>query len=114
MRLCYSKPHFTLTYSGLFRISKLVYTGSMHTDRALQWGDVSYNFCNKVLVIPIQKSKTVKLNIYPAEKGNICCIQSVCLFMQARPKHDGYFLCHLKRDTLTRYQFNSILNKCIS
>ena len=114
MRLCYSKPHFTLTYSGLFRISELVYTGSMHTDRALQWGDVSYNSCNKVLVIQIQKSKTVKLNIYPAEKGNICCIQSVSLFIQARPKHEGYFLCHLNRDPLTRYQFNSILNKCIS
>ena len=34
--------------------------------------------------------------------------------MQARPKYKGYFLCHLNRDPLTRYQFNSILNKCIS
>ena len=125
--ICYSpyevllfKATFTLAYFGFCRISELVYTGPMHTDRPLQWGDVSYNSCNKVLVIQIRKSKTdqtgkaVKLNIYPAEKGNICCIQSVRLFMQARPKHEGYFLCYLNRDPLTRYQFNSILNKCIS
>ena len=114
------KATFTLAYFGLCRISELVYTGPMHTYRPLQWGDVSYNSCNKVIVIQLRKSKTdqtgkaVKLNIYSAEKGNICCIQSVCLFMQARPKHEGYFLCHWNRDPLTRYQFNSILNKCIS
>ena len=75
--ICYSpyevllfKAIFTLAYFGLCRISELVYTGPMHTDRPLQWGDVSYNSCNKVLVIQIRKSKTdltgkaVKLNIY--------------------------------------------------
>ena len=75
--ICYSpyevllfKATFTLAYFGLCRISELVYTGPLHIDRHLQWGDVSYNSSNKVLVIQIQKSKTdqtgkaVKLNTY--------------------------------------------------
>ena len=96
-KICFSsyevllfKAILTLVYFGLFRISELVYTEPMHTARPLQWDS-----CNKALVIQIRKSKTdltgkaVKLNIYPTEKGSICCIQYVLLFMQAHPKHEG-------------------------
>ena len=114
------KAAFTLAYYGLLRISELVYTGPMHTDRPLQLCDVSYDPQNKILVIQILKSKTdqtgkaIKLKIYPAEMGNTCCVNSVLRFMRARPRIDGYLLCHQNRDSLTKYQFNSILTKCIS
>lgn len=114
------KAAFTLAYYGLLRISELVYTGPMHTDRPLQLRDISYDLHNKTLFIQIRKSKTdqsgkaIKLKIYPAGEGNICCVHSVLAFMKARPKSEGYLLCHQNRAPLTRYQFSSILAKSIS
>ena len=114
------KAAFTLAYYGLLRISELVYTGPMHRDRPLQLSDVSYDLYNKTLLIQIRKSKTdqsgkaIKLKIHPAKKGNICCVHSVLTFIKARPKNDGYLLCHQNSDPLTKYQFSSILVKAIS
>lgn len=111
---------FTLAYYGLLRVSELVYTDPMHKDRPLQLSDVSYDTKNKTLILQIRKSKTdqagkaCKLTIHPADKGSICCINSVLLFMGVRPKIEGILLCHQNRDHLTRYQFTSILTKCIS
>lgn len=114
------KAAFTLAYFGLLRISELVYTGPLHTDRPLQLCDISYDLQNKILLIQIRKSKTdqsgkaIKLKIYPEEKGNICCVQSVLEYIKARPRSKGYLFCHLNTQPLTRYQFSSILAKCIS
>lgn len=92
----------------------------MHKDRPLQLSDVSYEPQKKILYIQVRKSKTdqtgkaVKLKLYPAEMGNICCVNSLLTFIKACPSFKGYLLCHQNRDPLTRYQFTSILTKCIS
>ena len=125
--LCYNhyeillfKAAFTLAYYGLLRVSEVVYTGPLHKDRPLQLSDVSYDTRNKTLILHIRKSKTdqtgntFNLKIYPADKGNICCVNSVLLFMRARPKIEGHLLCHQNGDPLTRNQFAIVLTKCIS
>ena len=114
------KAAFTLAYYGLFRVSELVYTSHTYKDRPLQLSDVSYDTRNKVLILQIRKSKTdqtgktFRVKLYPADKNSICCVNSVLMFMRARPKFEGNLLCHQNRDPLTRYQFTSVLNKCIS
>ena len=113
------KTAFTLAYYGLLRISELVYTGSLHSDRPLQLSDISFDANNKILQVQIRISKTdqtgkaIKLKIYPAEKGSICCVNSVLQFMKVRPQVGGNLLCHKNGEPLTRYQFSSILNKSI-
>lgn len=114
------KAAFTLAYFGLLRVSELVFTGPMHADRPLQYDDVSYDLKSKILFVQIRKSKTnqvgkaIKLKIYPAEKGAVCCVEAVLNFMKVRPHVKGYLFCHENREPLTRYQFASILSKSIS
>ena len=111
---------FILAYYGLLRVSELVYTEPMHKERPLQLSVVSYDTINKTLILQIRQSKkdqagkACKLTIHPADKGSICCINSVLLFMGVRPKIEGSLLCHQNRSHLTRYQFTSMLTKCIS
>lgn len=100
-----------LPYLGMFRISELVFTTVLHSDRPLNNNDVSFQDNNKLVIIIILDSKTssngvpVKLMI-PCEKdtenGHVCCLRK---YLHHRPKSPGYLFIHRDGSPLNRTSF---------
>ena len=125
-RICYSqyeskmfKAAFLLAFYGLFRIGELVAPSNMHEDKTLMFSNVSVNMREKKVNVTLKVTKTNQsgpstiLKIPCEQDKKVCPVSAVYEFCSVRPKGDGPFFCHTNGSPVTRYQFSSVLAKCI-
>jgi len=110
---------YTLAYFGLLRVGELAFTTAAQSDRPLQYKDIGFNPDRSIMLVCIRKSKTnqrgmpTKLQIASSIEDSICCIKAMVGYLQVRQADQGYLFCHQNKKPLSRYQFASVLSKCI-
>lgn len=107
---------FTLAFFAALRISEFT-AASKNVNSNLKRSDIY--FSNNSLKIHIFKSKTDQLgkgtwiDLHPIPSSNICPLKMVSDYLSIRPYHFTNFFIHSDFSPLTKYQFNSILKKCL-
>lgn len=110
------KALWVLAYFGLFRVSELVTTGCISNQ--IQFHNVSINTSHLTIILGKHKTnqlgKPVELKIPTEPFSPLCPVRQVGQFLAVRPSsYNGPLFCHADGSPVTRYQFATVLNKCI-
>lgn len=108
---------FTLAFWGLFRVGELTASGANSDKRILALSDIKVK--DSKLVVHIRFSKTdqlgkgVTLEIPKALDNSVCPVASMTEYLKVRSRIEGPLFQHFSGSALTRYQFSTILSKCL-
>ncbi|KAJ8318103.1 hypothetical protein KUTeg_003194 [Tegillarca granosa] len=110
---------FSLTFFGFFRVGELVVESPLKQGHALQSHNIRFILRTNSLEIVIPHSKTDKngkgsVLLIPPTYMPMCAVKTVKQYMNLRPPHLGPFFCHLSGLPVTKYQFVSVLRKCLN
>ena len=109
---------FVITFFGFLRIDEIAVTGKYgNCENVPHVSDLtlSENTCT----LCIKSSKTdqygnsVSLVFTTCSDSAICPVQGVKRYVRVRPQINGPLFCHFSGEPLTKYQFRSILLKCL-
>ena len=113
------KAAYLLAYFGLLRISELVFTSHLMSNRPLMCNDIQLVEGDSAVLITIRISKTNQrglpctLRIPATDNPLFCCVTAVQSYLKYRPHNAPYFLVHRDGAPLTRGQFCSVLAKTL-
>ncbi|OCT97772.1 hypothetical protein XELAEV_18010001mg [Xenopus laevis] len=108
---------FSFTYFVAFRISEIV-ASSKTADIELR--SVNVTLFKQRLKIIIGKSKTDQVGrgniiwLGPIKNTFLCPVSNYCRFLAVRPKSGSQFFIHHNKTPVTRFQFNKVLQKCVT
>ncbi|KAJ8311104.1 hypothetical protein KUTeg_011345 [Tegillarca granosa] len=110
---------FSLTFFGFFRVGELVVESPLKQGHALQSHNIRFILRTNSLEIVIPHSKTDQngkgsVLLIPPTYMPMCAVKTVKQYMNLRPPHLGPFFCHLSGLPVTKYQFVSVLRKCLN
>ncbi|XP_061185480.1 uncharacterized protein LOC133193532 [Saccostrea echinata] len=109
---------FSLAFFGFLRVGEFT-VGPRNSNTALLKNDLIIHESSSYLEVNLRRSKTDQYGkgtqlIIPAIGGPYCPLLLMQHYLQQRPNISGQLFCHFGGKPLTRYQFNSILTKCLS
>lgn len=108
---------FCLCFFGAFRISELL-PNNVHGYSGFSFSDLVLG--NDFIQLKIKKSKTDQLGhgrwvtLRRLDSSSICPVLLIHQYLQIRPIGSGSLLIHGSGLPLTRYQFCSVLKKCLN
>lgn len=109
---------YCLAFAAFLRISELAVSNKRYVSSVLSLADTT--FCKgESVTICIRYSKTDQYgqgSFLKVLKSSsiICAVANLERYLERRPPVSGPLFCHLGGDPLTRYQFSSVLKKCLA
>lgn len=110
---------YCLAFAAFLRVSELAVKSKMALGNVLSASDVVFSSEGDTVTILLRYSKNdqygkgVSLQIKKTG-ARICAYTNLSNFLHRRPRVGGPLFCHLNGDPLTRYQFSSVLKKCLA
>ncbi|CAC5408188.1 unnamed protein product [Mytilus coruscus] len=108
---------FNLAFAAFLRVSEFAITSNVIHEHVLHRRDVYIDHVKNQLFVTIkfpktdQKGRSTTLVVDKNESNEICPLHSLKAFLQIRPGNDGPLFCHINGNSLTRFHFQTVLNK---
>lgn len=110
---------FTLAYFGLFRVSELVATSVISSNRQIQVQDIVISANLSSVSVRLTRFKTnqkgppVTLKILDESNSSVCPVHALQNYLRLRGTYSGPLFCHGTGVPVTRHQFSAVLVKCM-
>ena len=110
---------YCLAFSAFLRISELAVKNKKSVSDVLLISDIVLCKAEGTLTISVRHSKNDqywKGSVLKIHKSGslICAVTTLVTYLKRRPSVSGPLFCHLGGLPLTRYQFTSVLKKCLT
>lgn len=108
---------FSLAFYGLFRVGELTVGPKGMDAHTIKIENVKVHLDGIELFLATSKTDQFGrgLTIFISEQGNVnsCPVINLNEFLKVRPSGGGPLFGHFDRSPLTRYQFTSVMKKCL-
>lgn len=110
---------YCLAFFAFLRVSELAVTSKDSAANVISMSDLLVDRSEGYIIVTIRYSKTDQYgsgSVLKIKRSNsaICAVSNMLEFLKRRPQVDGPLFCHLNGKPLTRYQFTSVLKKCLN
>ena len=109
---------FTIAFFGFLRVGELVVYSVTNLGHAISRSNLKYISDPRMLEIKLCYSKTDQTGLgsvicLPSTGTSPCPVQAYCAYDSIRPNYPGIYFRHSSGKPVTRYQFVSVLKKCL-
>ncbi|XP_060585109.1 uncharacterized protein LOC132741045 [Ruditapes philippinarum] len=110
---------YCLAFFAFLRVSELAVSNKDSAANVISISDLLVDSSEGYIIVTIRYSKTDQYgrgSVLKIKRSNsaICVVSNMLEFLKRRPQVDGPLFCHLNGKPLTRYQFTSVLKKCLN